>query len=238
VRPGASLGDITAGLFMAIAILTAVEERHRSGKGQMIDISMLDCQIALLENAFVRYLATGEVPKPLGTRHPVFTPFQVFPTLDGYVAVASMGGVQDQWPIFCATIGRLDIIDDKRFESGWLRSQNNEVLEPILNEALKKKTTEEWLNEFASASIACGPVNTIDKVAVDPQVKEREMIVNVHHHTGGDFKVVNTPIKLSRTPCTVEKASPDLGEDTEEVLKELLSISEKEVEELRRKGIV
>jgi CoA:oxalate CoA-transferase len=238
VRPGASLGDITAGLFMAIAILAAIQERQKSGKGQMIDISMLDCQVALLENAFVRYLATGELPKPLGTRHPVFTPFQVFPTQDGYIAVATMGGVQDQWPIFCATIGRTDIIDDKRFETGWLRSQNNDILEPILTEALKKKTTDEWIEEFENVSIACGPVNTIDKVASDPQIGARNMITEVHHHSAGNFKVVNTPIKLSRTPCNVEKASPDLGENTEEVFKELLPMTGEEVAELKKNGII
>ena len=149
-----------------------------------------------------------------------------------------MGGAQDQWPIFCATIGRLDIIDDKRFETGWLRTQNYEVLEPILNEAMKCKTTDEWLKEFEAASIACGPVNTIDKVAADPQIAMREMIVNVHHHKAGDFKVVNTPIKLSRTPCKVERGSPDLGEHTEEVLKELLSMTEQEIDKLRKSGIV
>jgi CoA:oxalate CoA-transferase len=223
---------------MAVAVLAAIQERHQSGLGQLIDISMLDCQVALLENAFVRYLATGDLPKPLGTRHPVFTPFQVFPTADGYVAVASMGGVQDQWPVFCATIGRPDIMDDPRFGTGWLRSQNNEVLEPILNAALKKRTTGEWLREFEAVSIACGPVNTIDKVAADPQIKEREMIVKVHHQTGGDFQLVNTPIKLSRTPCNAEKAAPDLGEDTSAVLKELLSLSEEEIRQLKNNGTV
>ena len=238
VRPGASLGDITAGLFTAISILAALEERHRSGLGQMIDISMLDCQVALLENAFVRYLATGELPQPLGTRHPVFSPFQVFPTQDNYVAVATMGGVQDQWPIFCATIGRPDIIDDPRFETGWLRSQNNLILEPILFEALKQKTTDQWIKEFEAVSLACGPLNTIDKVAADPQIKARDMIIDVHHSSAGDFKVVNTPIKLSRTPCTIEKASPDLGENTDEVLQELLSLTGEEIEGLKKSGIV
>jgi CoA:oxalate CoA-transferase len=238
VRPGASLGDITAGLFMAIAILAAIQERHTSGKGQMIDISMLDCQVALQENAFARYLATGEIPKPLGTRHPVFTPFQVYPTQDGYIAVATMGGVQDQWPIFCATIGCMDIIDDERFSSGWLRSQNNAILEPILNAALIKRTTDEWLREFEAVSIACGPVNTIDKVVADPQLAVRDMIVNVHHHSGGDFKIVNTPIKLSRTPCKVEKASPDLGENTDAVLKDFLSMNAEEIEDLRKSGTI
>jgi len=238
VRPGASLGDITAGLYMAVAILAALRERSVSGKGQMIDISMLDCQVALQENAFVRYLATGEVPEPLGTRHPVFTPFQVFPTSDGYIAVATMGGAQDQWPVFCSVIGRTDIIDDARFETGWLRSRNNDVLEPILNEAMRKKSTGEWIAEFEEASIACGPVNTIDKVAADPQIAARDMIVGVHHPTGGDFKIVNIPIKFSRTPCDVERASPDLGEDTEAVLKGLLSLSDREIADLRSSGVI
>jgi CoA:oxalate CoA-transferase len=238
VRPGASLGDITAGLYLAIAILAALEERHSSGEGQMIDISMLDCQMALLENAYVRYLATGELPQPLGTRHPVFTPFQVFPTKDAYIAVATMGGVQDQWPIFCATLGLMDLIDDKRFETGWLRSQNNAVLEPILNEAMRQKTTAEWMKEFEAISMACGPVNTLDKVVNDPQIKEREMIIEVQHPRAGKFKVVNSPIKLSRTPGKIEKASPDLGENTEEVLKDFLSLTGEEIEGLKKSGVI
>ncbi len=237
-RPGVSLGDITAGLFLSIAILAALQERHVSGKGQMIDISMLDCQLAIEENAFVRYLATGEVPQPLGTRHPVFTPFQVFPTRDSHVAVATMGGVQDQWPLFCASIGRLDIMDDERFQTGWQRTQSYDVLEPILNEAMKARTTEEWLKEFEAVGIPCGPVNTIDRVAADPQVAAREMIIEVHHPKAGNCKVVNTPIKLSRTPCKPAQASPDLGEHTEEVLRKLLAITDQEIERLKQSGVI
>ncbi len=238
VRPGVSLGDIAAGLFLSIAILAALQERQKSGQGQMIDISMLDCQLALEENAFVRYFATGEVPQALGTRHPVFTPFQVFPTKDGYIAVATMGGAQDQWPLFCTVIGCLDIMADDRFQTGWQRSQNHEILEPILNEAMKTRNTQEWLEEFERVSIACGAVNTIDQVAADPQVSTREMIAEVHHPTAGRFKVVNTPVKLSRTPCQVEHACPDLGEHTEECLRELLAMTGQEVDRLRESGVV
>jgi CoA:oxalate CoA-transferase len=238
VKPGASLGDITAGLFLSNAILAAIQERHNSGLGQMIDISMLDCQLALLENAYVRYFATGEVPEPLGTRHAVSTPFQVFPTKDGYVAIAIMGGAHDQWPIFCAVIGRTDIIDDKRFETNWTRTQNYAVLEPIMNEAFKKKTTAEWLGEFEVAQIACGPVNTIDMVAKDPQVAVRDMFIDVRHHTAGDFKVVNTPVKYSRTPCKPEEACPDLGENSEELLQSILGMTPAEIEDLRKSGII
>ncbi len=238
VRPGVSLGDIAAGQFLAIAILAALQERHTSGEGQMIDISMLDCQVAIQENAFVRYFATGEVPHALGTRHPVFTPFQVFPTGDGYIAVATMGGVQDQWPLFCATIERLDLVDDERFQTGWQRTQNYNELEPLLNEAMKSRTTDEWVKEFEAVSIPCGPVNSINQVAVDPQVAHREMIVDVHHPEAGNFKVVNTPIKYSRTVSKVELACPDLGEHTESVLKEMLGITDQEIDRLRGSGAI
>ena len=238
VRPGASLGDIAAGLFLAIAILAALEERHSSGKGQMIDISMLDCQVAIQENAFARYFASGEIPRALGTRHPVFTPFQVFPTKDSYIAIALVGGVNDQWPLYCATIGRLDLIDDERFQSGWQRTQNYELLEPILSEAMKTKTTQDWLEGFEQVSIACGPVNTIDKVARDPQVLAREMIVEVPHPNVGLLKVTGTPIKLSRTPGKVDRTCPDLGEHTFEVLGTLLGMQKKEVSALRDSGVI
>ena len=238
IRPGVSIGDISAGLFLCVAILSALQERHRSGQGQMVDISMLDCQLAIQENAFVRYLATGEVPHALGTRHPVFTPFQAFPTKDGYIAVATMGGKQDQWPLFCQAVGCLDIMDDERFQTGWLRTQNYTVLEPILNRLMKLRTTEEWLEEFEAVSIPCGPVNSIDQTAADPQVAFREMLVDVHHPEAGDFKVVNTPVKLSRTPAHLTRACPDLGEHTGEVLNELLGMTEAEVASLRKAGAV
>jgi len=238
IRPGASIGDIAASLFLCIAILASLQERHVSGKGQMIDLSMLDCQVTLQENAFVRYLNTGEVPQPLGTRHPVFTPFQAFPTKDGYIAVALTGGVNDQWPLYCALIGRLDLIDDQRFRDGWLRTQNYQVLEPILTEAMKTKTTQEWVEELERVGIPCGQVNTIDKAAADPQIQSRDMIIEVHHPRLGNFKVANSPFKFTRTPSKPERASPDLGEHTEEVLKVLLGMTDQELLELRKAGVI
>src|SRR3989337_617072 len=109
VRPGLSLGDIAAGLFTALGVLAALHEREQSGRGQMVDVGMLDCQVAILENAFVRYFATGDVPQPLGTRHPVTAPFQAFQTRDGYITVALADGRRDQWPLFCSAIGRVDL---------------------------------------------------------------------------------------------------------------------------------
>jgi CoA:oxalate CoA-transferase len=234
IRPGVSYGDIAAGLFMCIATLAALQERQTSHQGQLVDISMLDCQITVQENAIVRYLNTGEIPRPLGTRHPVITPFQAFPTLDGYVAVALRGGIKNQWPLFCTVIERLDIMDDPRFETGWLRTQNYEVLEPILNEAMKKKTTQAWVEELEQLGIPCGPVNTIDQVANDAQVKARDMFLDIKHPEAGILKVVNTPFKFSRTPCRADRPSPDLGENTGEILTGLLGMSQAQLDELKK----
>ena len=179
VRPGASLGDITAGLFTAIGVLAALQERERSGRGQMVDVSMLDCQISILENAFVRYFATGEVPKALGTRHPLSTPFQAFPTKDGYIVLALSWGVENQWELYCATIGLLDLIDDPRFDTPALRTEHHAELEPMLNEAMRRKTTAEWLREFDAIGLPCGPLNNIAQSAEQPQVKARGMLTPV-----------------------------------------------------------
>jgi CoA:oxalate CoA-transferase len=238
VRPGASYGDIAAGLFLCIAILAALQERNTSGEGQFVDISMLDCQVTVLENAFVRYLNTGEIPHAIGTRHPVIAPFQAFQTKDGYIAVALRGGVKDQWPLYCAAIDRVDIIDDPRFRNGWLRTQNYEALKPILTEAMKAKTTREWVEELEQVGIPCGPVNTIDQVASDPQILAREMIIDVQHPDAGKFKVVNTPFKFSRTPYKAERASPNLGEHTEDILSQLLGMTHKEISELEGLGVI
>jgi CoA:oxalate CoA-transferase len=238
IRPGVSYGDISAGLFLCIATLAALEERHKSGQGQYVDISMLDCQVTVQENAFVRYLNTGEIPHALGTRHPVMTPFQAFPTQDGYIAVALRGGTNDQWPLFCAAIDRVDIIDDPRFTDGWDRTQNYKDLEPILNSVIKTRTTQEWMQELEKAGIPCGPVNNIAQAAADPQIAARDMIATVRHPEAGEFKVVNSPFKFSRTPCKVEHVSPELGEHTEDVLKELLGMTPKEIGKLKDSGAI
>src|SRR3989337_1386320 len=165
VRPGISQGDITAGLFTAIGILTALHEREQSGRGQMVDVSMLDCQIAILENAFVGYFVTGQTPRPLGTRHPLTTPFQAFPAKDGWIVVALSWGVENQWELFCATIGRADLIDDPRFDTPGLRTRHHDALEPVLNDALRQKTTAEWLREFDAIGLPCGPLDAIAPAA-------------------------------------------------------------------------
>ena len=238
IRPGVSQGDITAGLFAVIGIQSALQERTKSGLGQMVDIGMLDCQVTIQENAFARYFATGEVPTPLGTRHPVTAPFQVFQTSDGYITIALIEGRKERWPLLCSAIDRVDLIDDPRFDTGWTRSQNHHELEPILSEALMKKTSQEWLEALEALGIACGPVNTIDKVAQDPQVNHRGMIKEYNHSRLGKVRAVNTPVKLSRTPTGNDSSSPDLGEHTEHLLRDLLGMQEQEIASLREEEVI
>ena len=238
IRPGASIGDIGAGLYATIGILGALFERSVTGLGQQVDIGMLDCQVAIQENAFSRYFATGQVPGPLGTRHPVFTPFQAFQTKDSWIVIALVGGFGDQWPLFCATIERLDLIDRPEFATGGLRTEHYAELEPLLSQALRQHTTDEWLAALRDAHIPCGPLNTIDKVAADPQVAARQMFVQVPTPQGGQVTLINTPIKLSRTQGGAHGLSPELGEDTEEVLGGLLGFTAEQVEALRGRGVV
>ena len=238
VRPGSSLGDIIAGLFATTAILAAVQERERSGQGQYIDVSMLECQLAILEAAVGRYVATGHIPGPIGTRHPSFTPFQAFKTADDWIVVAIVGGVNDQWPLFCAAIGRVDLIDDVRYVDGYHRTLNYVELLPELEEAFLKKPAAQWLRELERLGIACGPVNRIDQVLADPQVQERGAMVDVPHKRVGNIPVVNSPLRFSRTPVASLGPAPDLGEHNETVLQGLTGYTPDQVERLRADGVI
>jgi CoA:oxalate CoA-transferase len=237
VRPGASYGDITAGLFLSTAVVAALHERDRTAEGQFIDIAMLDCQVTVQENAFARFLNTGETPLATGTRHPENTPFQVFQTKDGHVALALKGGLSDQWPLFCTLIGRFDLMDDPRFADGWLRTQNYGDLEPVLTMALRSRTTTEWLAQLEAAGIACSPVNTIAQAVSDPQVTFRGMIGEVEQPGAGRFRLANSPFGVSRSH-PVTGGAPALGEHTREILKSWLAMSDEDVAALRRDQVV
>jgi CoA:oxalate CoA-transferase len=236
VRVGFSIGDIGGGVFTALGILSALHERERSGQGQMVDVAMLDCQMAFLENAFTRFFATGEVPKRIGTRHPVQTPFQALPTKDGYIVVAVAR--QDWWEKFCQIINRLDLISDERFKTNPARTKNHKDLEEILTAITRTRNTAEWVADMEKADIACGPVNTVPQVAGDPHTLAREMITQVEHAQAGMLRVVNSPIKLSRTPVKLERASPVLGEHTEEVFMNLLGLSQADIAKLREEKAI
>ena len=238
VRPGASIGDITAALFTTVAIQSALLERERSGLGQYIDISMLDCQVSIMENAFMRYFTLGEVPQRMGTRHPSSTPFQAFETSDGHLVVAIMGGSTDQWPLFCAALDLADLIDDERYTTGWGRTQHYDELIPHIKEAMLQKTTAEWVDILAEMGIPVGPVQDIGEVAQDPQVNQRDMFVELDHPALGPVRFTGNPMKLSRTPSGPTRVPPDLGEHSTELLRQMLGMDEAQAAELVSEGVV
>ncbi|HUK27603.1 MAG TPA: CoA transferase, partial [Candidatus Acidoferrales bacterium] len=181
---------------------------------------------------------TGNVPGPLGSRHPAAVPFQAFPTRNGYIVVAIITDDGKAWPRFCQAIKRPELADDTRFSEAVARVQNYDVLAKIIENSLRERTSSEWLTIFSSLDIPCGPVNRIDEVTNDPQIRERQMIAEIPHKRLGSWRVANTPFRFDDVPSYPQGPSPDLGEHTEATLCELLKLSSSEIVSLRSQGII
>ncbi len=236
-RVGMSTGDITASLFTAIGINAALYQREITGKGQKIDVAMLDCQVAILENALARYQVDGTPPSPIGNRHPTITPFQAFKTKDSYLVLPI--GNDNLWRKFCKFIDREDMIDDERFSTNGARTKNLEILIPILEDIFLTKNSDEWITLIENAGIPCGPINTIDKVMSDNQILARNMIVEVDDEKVGKVKIAGNPIKMSSiSEDHKRKPAPKIGEHTNQVLKEYLGYNEDKVNDLKSKGVI
>ena len=235
-RVGYSVGDIGASLFLAVGILAAVHERARSGQGQHLDVAMLDAQIAMLENAFIRHLAAGEVPGPLGTDHPVITPFGAYKARDGYLALAA--SKDPQWKTVCDVVGHPEWRDDPRFASLALRNDHRVAIRELLEEALAVRPRAAWIEAFLKAGVPCGPVSSVPEAAADPQVRARGMIVEIPHPAGGTIRMAGSPLKLSRTPARAQGPPPTVGQHTEAILQEFLGLAPAEVARLRAAGAV
>ncbi len=219
-RVGMSIGDIGAGLFTTIGIVTALYDRARTGRGRKLDIGMLDCQIALCENAVARYGATGVAPGPLGGRHPSITPFQTFRTLDGWMVVAA--GNDIMFRRFCDILDRADLKDDPRYASNNLRNENQASLEPEIESMLVARSTADWLALLDPAGIPASGINDIATVMAHPQVEPRNMVVEVNDPTAGRLEVAGNPIKLSGFDDPPARATaPDVDQDRERILEEL-----------------
>ncbi len=236
VRVGTSIGDLSAALFTTVGILTALHQRHRTGEGQAVDVAMLDSLFSLLESAIARYDVGGEVPRPLGSRHPVITPFEVFPTRDGHVVIAICNN--KHWSLFCEHIGRADLTHDPRFSDNKSRTETYDVLLPPLREIVRKRTSREWIEALGDLGVPCGPLNSVPEVMEDPQIRARGMVAEVEHARGGIFRVPACPVKLSKGRVDVSEPAPDLGEHTEEVLTTLLGYSKDEIARLRREQVI
>ncbi len=219
-RVGTSIGDITAGLFTAIGIASALYHRTLSGQGAKIDVAMLDCQLAILENAIARYFATGEVPGPLGARHPSITPFAAFRTQDGHIVIAA--GNDRLFAKLCETIGRESLAADPRFAANDDRTRHAAALESEIEAALAARGSGEWLSVLEAAGVPCGPINNIAQAMADPQVAARNMVITVADETAGTLRMAGNPIKISPFPDPPARPSaPDLGRDQARVIGEL-----------------
>ncbi|MGB8873159.1 MAG: CaiB/BaiF CoA-transferase family protein, partial [Desulfobaccales bacterium] len=237
MKVGVAIVDITAGLFATSAILAALRHRDLTGEGQYLDIALLDATLAWLANVGSNYLVSGELPRRYGNGHPNIVPYEPFQAADGVYFALAVGNDR-QWRDFCSLAGLEPLAQDPRFATNPQRVLNREELIPIIAAKMLEKTSGEWLQQLDHLKIPCGPINTLDKVFADPQVKEREMVVEVPHPTAGMVKLVASPMKFSRTPCQIQRHPPLLGEHTAEVLCTLLGYTQEEIDALRQEGVV
>jgi crotonobetainyl-CoA:carnitine CoA-transferase CaiB-like acyl-CoA transferase len=235
VKVGVAVTDLLTGMYAATAILAALAHRDRSGKGQHVDLALLDVQVAMLANQAQAYLVTGRPPRRLGNAHPSIVPYQAFPTRDGHVVLAV--GNDGQFARFCEVAGRPELAADARFATNALRVEHRAALVGIVAPILASRPTGEWVEALEAAGVPCGPINDLAQVFEDPQVRHRGLRVVVEHPRHGSVPLVASPIRLSRTPPRHERP-PALGEHTREVLVDVLGMDEAEVASLRRSGVI
>jgi CoA:oxalate CoA-transferase len=235
-RAGSSVGDIFSGHQAAIGILAALIYREKSGEGQHYDGAMVDGLFAVLENAVVRHTISGDIPGPLGSRHPSITPFQSFKTRDSWIIAAIGNDVL--WEKFCKVIAREDLTDDPRFTTNPLRTRNAKELVAIISEEILKKLTKEWSVLFEKAGLPYSPVNSIKDICEDPHIRYRNMLVEIDQPEVGRMVITGSPIRLSETPGEVYAPAPLLGEHTYEILRNVLGYKEEEIDELRREDVI
>lgn len=220
VKVGVSLLDYGTAMYAAIGILAAYIHRQKTGEGQHVDTSLLDCAVSWQTTVAAAYWASGEVPGPMGSRSPLFAPYQALPAKDRWITVIGTGG-KDSWGQLCRVMGLDDLIEDPRFDTNAKRVANLPELEKILGARLSEKTADEWIALMEEAGLPCGPINTVDRVLEEEQVRARELVIDVEHPKAGKYHAIGFPIKFSKTPAKVRHAPPALGENNDEVLKPL-----------------
>jgi len=219
-RVGSSIGDITAGLFAATGINAALAERARTGRGRLVDVAMLDGQIAILENAIARYQATGQAPGPLGARHPSITPFAAFRAADGHLVIAA--GNDALFRRLCETLDRPDLAADARFQSNDLRTEHHAALADALENTLARGTVAEWLERLEAAGIPAGPINDIAAALDDPQVRARNMVIESALPGGGGLRMAGNPVKFDGAPESATRPpAPTLDGDRARILRDM-----------------
>ncbi|MGE5649028.1 MAG: CaiB/BaiF CoA transferase family protein [Bacillota bacterium] len=235
-KAGVAISDLMTGMYATIAVMAALAHRDRTGEGQYIDMALLDVQVAMLANMNTNYLASGKAPARWGNAHPNIVPYQTFATCDGHIIVAV--GNDGQYRKFVEAGGQPWLAVDERFATNPMRVRHRGTLVPMLAEMVKSKTKQEWIDLLEAAGVPCGPINNLDEVFGNPQVRARGMRVDLPHPSGGTVQLVGSPIKMSATPPRYDAPPPLLGQHTREVLGEMLGKSEEEIAALREKGVI
>jgi formyl-CoA transferase len=224
-----------SGLLAALGILTALQEREVTGEGQWVQSNLLQAGITLLDFQAARYTMSGEVAPQVGNDHPTSMPTSAYRTSDGYINVAASGTAI--WKRLCEAIGRPELIGDARFARAEDRARNRAPLADELNAALSRSSSADWVERLNAAGVPCGPIHAMNDVFADPQVKHLKASAPVQHPTLGTLNLLNQPISLSRTPAALQTATPERGEHTDEVLREL-GVSDGDIATLRQSGVV
>jgi formyl-CoA transferase/CoA:oxalate CoA-transferase len=236
LRLGVAIADIVTGMFASQGIAMALLARVRSGRGQLVDIGMLDSTAALLSYQAANYFATGRAPERLGNRHPTIVPYETFEAADGAFVLAV--GNDDLWRRFCRVIELPDLADDVRFVTNRARVRHYDELKPLLDGCLRSRPTADWIASLTAEGVPCGAVRDVAEALTDPQLAAREMIQAVEHATLGPVRALGVPIKLSSTPGAVRTAPPTLGQHTDQILRTDLGLTDAEIADLRGAGAV
>jgi formyl-CoA transferase/CoA:oxalate CoA-transferase len=235
VKIGVAISDIFAGMFATIGILGAVVTRNKVGRGQMIDVSLLDGIVSILSHQAGNFLASGVNPERLGSAHPTIAPYQAFKASDSYFVVAV--GNDSLWKRFCQGLGLNELMKDTRFATNPDRVKNRDELTQILENLFVTKTSREWVELIEAAGVPCGPVLSLSEVFEDPQILHRRMVEEIQHPKAGKIKVLGVPIKMSDTPASIRTPPPTLGEHSKEVLRSL-GYGEEEIDELAKSSVI
>jgi crotonobetainyl-CoA:carnitine CoA-transferase CaiB-like acyl-CoA transferase len=236
MKVGVAFADIFTGLHAVIGIQGALFHRERTGKGQYLDLALLDSQVAVLANQALNYLVGGKTPTRLGNAHPNIVPYQTFETKDGYIIMAV--GTDRQYAEYCSIIGAPHLAAEERFKTNRGRVENRVELIPLLRPFMMARTTADWVAEFEAAAVPCGPINTIDQVFANEQVLARGLQIGLTRDDGVQVPGVANPIVFSETPVAYDKPPPRLGDGTDKVLREALQLTRAQIDGLRKAGVV